>query len=165
MFCCNTFNFKKSFIHSPRSYIIDQGHSMSRSWLFKIGFTVFLQAQQLLQMICYPHGIPNQVEGSEPDNKQIIHRILQTLNQWGLRVSLLELQLMFKQATTQTVSLIYMVISYYFQVSNLCIHVQRSVSKWMKTISCMCMYIYINSKRKPLAKAKIRYNSYCMILH
>ncbi|XP_069105326.1 mediator of RNA polymerase II transcription subunit 12-like protein isoform X3 [Argopecten irradians] len=60
------------------------------------------QAQQLLQMICYPHGIPNQVEGSEPDNKQVIQRILQTLNQWGLRVSLLELQLMLKQATTQS---------------------------------------------------------------
>ncbi|KAJ8310216.1 hypothetical protein KUTeg_012081 [Tegillarca granosa] len=54
------------------------------------------------QMICYPNGVPNQVEGCDPDNKQVIYRVLQTLNQWGLRVSLLELQLMFKQATSQT---------------------------------------------------------------
>ncbi|XP_067668814.1 mediator of RNA polymerase II transcription subunit 12-like protein [Haliotis asinina] len=60
------------------------------------------QAQQLLQMICYPKGVPNQVEGSEPDNKQVILRILETLDQWSLRVSWLEVQLMFKQATTQT---------------------------------------------------------------
>nr|XP_022287518.1 mediator of RNA polymerase II transcription subunit 12-like protein isoform X2 [Crassostrea virginica] len=59
------------------------------------------QAQQLLQMICYPNGVPNQVDGSEPDNKQIIQRVLQNLDIWGLRVSLLELQLLFKQATTQ----------------------------------------------------------------
>ncbi|XP_056005371.1 mediator of RNA polymerase II transcription subunit 12-like protein isoform X2 [Ostrea edulis] len=59
------------------------------------------QAQQLLQMICYPNGVPNQVDGSEPDVKQIIQRVLQTLDMWGLRVSLLELQLLFKQATTQ----------------------------------------------------------------
>ena len=61
------------------------------------------QAQQLLQMICYPNGVPNQVDGSEPDNKQIIQRVLQNLDIWGLRVSLLELQLLFKQATTQQV--------------------------------------------------------------
>ncbi|XP_062609383.1 mediator of RNA polymerase II transcription subunit 12-like protein isoform X4 [Saccostrea cucullata] len=60
------------------------------------------QAQQLLQMICYPNGVPNQVDGSEPDVKQIIQRVLQTLDMWGLRVSLLELQLLFKQATTQS---------------------------------------------------------------
>ena len=61
------------------------------------------QAQQLLQMICYPNGVPNQVDGSEPDVKQIIQRVLQNLDIWGLRVSLLELQLLFKQATTQQV--------------------------------------------------------------
>ncbi|XP_034328936.1 mediator of RNA polymerase II transcription subunit 12-like protein isoform X5 [Magallana gigas] len=59
------------------------------------------QAQQLLQMICYPNGVPNQVDGSEPEVKQIIQRVLQNLDMWGLRVSLLELQLLFKQATTQ----------------------------------------------------------------
>ncbi|XP_041350095.1 mediator of RNA polymerase II transcription subunit 12-like protein isoform X2 [Gigantopelta aegis] len=60
------------------------------------------QAQQLLHMICYPSGLPNQVDGVDADNKQVILRILQTLDQWSLRVSWLELQLMFKQATTQT---------------------------------------------------------------
>lgn len=43
------------------------------------------------------------MDGSEPDNKQIIQRVLQNLDIWGLRVSLLELQLLFKQATTQQV--------------------------------------------------------------
>lgn len=72
----------------------------------KIKMTILFfqhQAQQLLQMICYPNGVPNQVDGSEPDNKQIIQRVLQNLDIWGLRVSLLELQLLFKQATTQQV--------------------------------------------------------------
>lgn len=54
-------------------------------------------------MICYPNGVPNQVDGSEPEVKQIIQRVLQNLDMWGLRVSLLELQLLFKQATTQAV--------------------------------------------------------------
>ncbi|KAK6194758.1 hypothetical protein SNE40_000324 [Patella caerulea] len=58
------------------------------------------QAHQLLQMICYPTGVPNQLDGCEPDNKQNILRILQTLDKWSLRVSWLELQLMFKQSTS-----------------------------------------------------------------
>ncbi|GFO22710.1 mediator of RNA polymerase ii transcription subunit 12-like, partial [Plakobranchus ocellatus] len=59
------------------------------------------QAQQLLQMICYPSGVPNQVEGCEPENKHVIQRVLQTLDQWTLRVSWLELQLLFKRALSQ----------------------------------------------------------------
>nr|XP_006824481.1 PREDICTED: mediator of RNA polymerase II transcription subunit 12-like protein-like [Saccoglossus kowalevskii] len=57
------------------------------------------QAQHLLQLICYPNGIPTAMEGnvSDSEQKQTIGRILRTLNQWTLRVSWLELQLMFKQ--------------------------------------------------------------------
>jgi hypothetical protein len=45
------------------------------------------------------------MECSEPENKQVIQRILQMLDPWTLRISLLELNLMFKkQATTTTVS-------------------------------------------------------------
>lgn len=60
------------------------------------------QAQQLLQMICYPSGVPNQVEGCEPENKHVIQRVLQTLDQWTLRVSWLELKLLFNRAQSQT---------------------------------------------------------------
>ncbi|KAK0041422.1 mediator of RNA polymerase II transcription subunit 12-like protein isoform X3 [Biomphalaria pfeifferi] len=58
----------------------------------------YRQAQQLLQLICYPTGVPNQVEGCEPENKHVVQRVLQTLDQWTLRVSWLELQLLFERA-------------------------------------------------------------------
>ncbi|KAL3848034.1 hypothetical protein ACJMK2_018917 [Sinanodonta woodiana] len=58
------------------------------------------QAELLVEMICYPNGVPNQIDCSEPENSEIIERILGTLDQWTLRVSLLELNLMFKLAAT-----------------------------------------------------------------
>ncbi|KAH9509032.1 Mediator of RNA polymerase II transcription subunit 12-like protein, partial [Bulinus truncatus] len=58
----------------------------------------YRQAQQLLQLICYPAGVPNQVEGCEPENKHVVQRVLQTLDQWTLRVSWLELELLFERA-------------------------------------------------------------------
>ncbi|XP_068810803.1 mediator of RNA polymerase II transcription subunit 12-like protein isoform X14 [Struthio camelus] len=54
------------------------------------------QAQKLLQLICYPHGIKECNEGDNPQ-RQHIKRILQNLDQWTLRQSWLELQLMIKQ--------------------------------------------------------------------
>ncbi|XP_053929944.1 mediator of RNA polymerase II transcription subunit 12-like protein isoform X7 [Cuculus canorus] len=54
------------------------------------------QAQKLLQLICYPHGIKEYTEGDNPQ-RQHIKRILQNLDQWTLRQSWLELQLMIKQ--------------------------------------------------------------------
>ncbi|KAM6305236.1 mediator of RNA polymerase II transcription subunit 12-like protein [Aegotheles albertisi] len=54
------------------------------------------QAQKLLQLICYPHGIKECTEGDNPQ-RQHIKRILQNLDQWTLRQSWLELQLMIKQ--------------------------------------------------------------------
>ncbi|NXY84700.1 MD12L protein, partial [Alcedo cyanopectus] len=54
------------------------------------------QAQKLLQLICYPHGIKECMEGDNPQ-RQHIKRILQNLDQWTLRQSWLELQLMIKQ--------------------------------------------------------------------
>ncbi|NWV85032.1 MD12L protein, partial [Dasyornis broadbenti] len=54
------------------------------------------QAQTLLQLICYPHGIKECTEGDNPQ-RQHIKRILQNLDQWTLRQSWLELQLMIKQ--------------------------------------------------------------------
>ncbi|XP_050821741.1 mediator of RNA polymerase II transcription subunit 12-like protein isoform X2 [Gopherus flavomarginatus] len=54
------------------------------------------QAQKLLQLICYPHGIKECTEGDNTQ-RQHIKRILQNLDQWTLRQSWLELQLMIKQ--------------------------------------------------------------------
>ncbi|NXD14568.1 MD12L protein, partial [Nothocercus nigrocapillus] len=54
------------------------------------------QAQKLLQLICYPLGVKECSEGDSPQ-RQHIKRILQNLDQWTLRQSWLELQLMIKQ--------------------------------------------------------------------
>ncbi|NXL98144.1 MD12L protein, partial [Tyrannus savana] len=58
------------------------------------------QAQKLLQLICYPHGVAECTEGDNPQ-QQRIKRILQDLDQWTLRQSWLELQLMIKQCTKE----------------------------------------------------------------
>ncbi|XP_058406817.1 mediator of RNA polymerase II transcription subunit 12-like protein isoform X10 [Diceros bicornis minor] len=55
-----------------------------------------MQAQKLLQLICYPHGVKECPEGDNLQ-RQHIKRILQNLEQWTLRQSWLELQLMIKQ--------------------------------------------------------------------
>ncbi|XP_063967745.1 mediator of RNA polymerase II transcription subunit 12-like protein isoform X1 [Lytechinus pictus] len=56
------------------------------------------QIHYLLQLICYPSGTSTIGDGgSDADQKTIITRILKNLNQWTLRVSWLELQLMLKQ--------------------------------------------------------------------
>lgn len=52
------------------------------------------QAQRLLHMICYPDSGINY---DELDQKSMISRILENLEQWTLRMSWLDLQLMFKQ--------------------------------------------------------------------
>uniref|UniRef100_A0A8D2IZQ1 Mediator complex subunit 12 n=1 Tax=Varanus komodoensis TaxID=61221 RepID=A0A8D2IZQ1_VARKO len=54
------------------------------------------QAQRLMQLICYPHRLLDSEEGENPQ-RQRIKRILQNLDQWTMRQSLLELQLMIKQ--------------------------------------------------------------------
>jgi len=65
-----------------------------------------LQAEQLVQMICYPGGLPSVQLGDddddddEPKQRYQIARILHSVDQWSQRVSWLELQLMIKQALT-----------------------------------------------------------------
>lgn len=49
----------------------------------------------MLHMICYPEHESNLI--AELDQKAIIVRILENLEQWSLRISWLDLQLMFKQ--------------------------------------------------------------------
>ncbi|KAJ8669737.1 hypothetical protein QAD02_000996 [Eretmocerus hayati] len=51
------------------------------------------QAQRLLHMICYPNASPD----SFLDQKNHITNILENLEQWSLRMSWLDLQLMYKQ--------------------------------------------------------------------
>lgn len=59
------------------------------------------QIHYLLQLICYPKGSSTIGDvGSDSDQKTIITRILKNLNQWSLRVSWLELQLMLKQCSS-----------------------------------------------------------------
>lgn len=53
------------------------------------------QAQKLLHMICYSESEYNLK--AEMDQQQIIARILENLDQWSLRISFLDLQLMYKQ--------------------------------------------------------------------
>uniref|UniRef100_G1PI84 Mediator complex subunit 12L n=1 Tax=Myotis lucifugus TaxID=59463 RepID=G1PI84_MYOLU len=62
-----------------------------------------MQAQKLLQLICYPHGIKECTEGDNLQ-RQHIKRILQNLEQWTLRQSWLELQLMIKQCLKDPVA-------------------------------------------------------------
>lgn len=66
-----------------------------------------MQAEQLVQMICYPGGLPSVQLGDdddddddEPKQRYQIARILHSVDQWSQRVSWLELQLMIKQALT-----------------------------------------------------------------
>uniref|UniRef100_A0A7N9ANR1 Mediator complex subunit 12 n=1 Tax=Mastacembelus armatus TaxID=205130 RepID=A0A7N9ANR1_9TELE len=59
---------------------------------------VNIQAQRLLQLICYPHRQLDSDDGDNPQ-RQRIKRILQNLDQWTMRQSSLELQLMIKQST------------------------------------------------------------------
>ncbi|XP_058264024.1 mediator of RNA polymerase II transcription subunit 12 isoform X2 [Hemibagrus wyckioides] len=59
---------------------------------------VNIQAQRLLQLICYPHRQLDSEEGENPQ-RQRIKRILQNLDQWTMRQSSLELQLMIKQSS------------------------------------------------------------------
>ena len=58
------------------------------------------QAQRLLHMICYPENESN--IKAEMDQKSIIVRILENLEQWSLRISWLDLLLMFKQTNSSS---------------------------------------------------------------
>ena len=67
-----------------------------------------LQAEQLVQMICYPGGLPSVQVGDdddddEPKQRYQIARILRSVDQWSQRVSWLELQLMIKQASSSVI--------------------------------------------------------------
>lgn len=61
------------------------------------------QAQRVLHMICYPEAEFNII--SELDQRSMIVRILEHLDQWTLRISWLDLQLMYRQSLSTNTEL------------------------------------------------------------
>jgi len=88
---------------------------------------VGLQAEQLVQMICYPGGLPSVQLGDddddddEPKQRHQIARILHSVDQWSQRVSWLELQLMIKQAVSSVSA-----VSFFTASSLNCVHKHTS---------------------------------------
>lgn len=65
--------------------------------LLEVNMLTNKQAQRLLHMICYDQETNAKIEANMDQKSQII-RILENLEQWSMRISLLDLQLMYKQA-------------------------------------------------------------------
>lgn len=61
------------------------------------------QVQRILHMICYPESEYNII--SELDQRSMIMRIMENLGQWTLRISWLDLQLMYRQSMNNPVEL------------------------------------------------------------
>lgn len=62
------------------------------------------EAQHLLNMICHPKLITlNALPEIDSDQKTAIAKILQNLDEWSLRVSWLQLQLMYAQSQSETI--------------------------------------------------------------
>lgn len=59
------------------------------------------QAQRLLHMIVYDQETNTKIEANMDQKAQIV-RILENLEQWSLRISLLDLQLMYKQTQSNS---------------------------------------------------------------
>jgi mediator of RNA polymerase II transcription subunit 12 len=59
------------------------------------------QAQKLLRLICYPSNVPQPDFSTEPENqKKIITKILSRLDHWNLRLSAVDVRLMYHQLST-----------------------------------------------------------------
>lgn len=61
------------------------------------------QVQRILHMICYPESEYNII--SELDQRSMITRIMENLGQWTLRISWLDLQLMYRQSMNNPIEL------------------------------------------------------------
>lgn len=91
------------------------------------------QAQRLLHMICYDQDTNAKIEANMDQKAQIV-RILENLEQWSLRISLLDLQLMYKQ--TQSIS--------------------SEFSSWLDTVARASIDVFIpNDERKVTRKPPI----------
>lgn len=87
------------------------------------------QAQRLLHMICYDQDTNAKIEANMDQKAQIV-RILENLEQWSLRISLLDLQLMYKQ--TQSIS--------------------SEFSTWLDTVARAAIDVFIPNEDRKLDK-------------
>uniref|UniRef100_A0A8C9TFQ7 Mediator complex subunit 12 n=1 Tax=Scleropages formosus TaxID=113540 RepID=A0A8C9TFQ7_SCLFO len=105
---------------------------------------VNIQAQRLLQLICYPHRQLDSEEGDNPQ-RQRIKRILQNMDQWTMRQSSLELQLMIKQSSNNELNSLLENIAKatieVFQKSAELNSNNPSANGVVRRISSMCRYI------------------------
>lgn len=87
------------------------------------------QAQKLLHMICYDQDTNVKIE-SNMDQKAQIVRILENLEQWSLRISLLDLQLMYKQTQSNS----------------------SEFSSWLDTVARAAIDVFIPNEEKKSIK-------------
>lgn len=87
------------------------------------------QAQRLLHMICYDQETNAKIDANMDQKSQIV-RILENLEQWSLRISLLDLQLMYKQ--TQSIS--------------------SEFSSWLDTVARAAIDVFIPNENRKLNK-------------
>jgi mediator of RNA polymerase II transcription subunit 12 len=90
------------------------------------------QAQRLLHMICYDQETNAKIEANMDQKAQIV-RILENLEQWSLRISLLDLQLMYKQ--TQSIS--------------------SEFSSWLDTVARAAIDVFIPNEERKTRKPPI----------
>jgi mediator of RNA polymerase II transcription subunit 12 len=95
------------------------------------------QAQRLLHMIVYDQETNTKIEANKDQNKeqkqkQQIVRILENLEQWSLRISLLDLQLMYKQTQSNS----------------------SEFSSWLDTVARAAIDIFIPNEERKLKKIK-----------
>lgn len=91
------------------------------------------QAQRLLHMICYDQETNLKIEANMDQKAQIV-RILENLEQWSLRISLLDLSLMHKQTQSKP----------------------QEFSGWLDTVARAAIDVFIpNEERKQGRKAPI----------
>ncbi|KAG5680297.1 hypothetical protein PVAND_009814 [Polypedilum vanderplanki] len=89
------------------------------------------QAQRLLHMIVYDQETNAKIEANMDQKSQIV-RILENLEQWSLRISLLDLQLMYKQTQSNS----------------------SEFSSWLDTVARAAIDVFIPNEERKLTKNK-----------
>lgn len=89
------------------------------------------QAQRLLHMIVYDQEINTKIDANMDQKSQIV-RVLENLEQWSLRISLLDLQLMYKQTQSNS----------------------SEFSTWLDTVARAAIDVFIPNDERKFAKTK-----------
>lgn len=89
------------------------------------------QAQRLLHMIVYDQETNVKIDANMDQKAQIV-RILENLEQWSLRISLLDLQLMYKQTQSNS----------------------SEFSSWLDTVARAAIDVFIPNEERKLRKIK-----------